>query len=59
MANKKNKIFKNRVWSRHHSLFWKSKEKLKKIKQGLRKTKFWVRESVTRREGISTPQRLS
>jgi len=28
----KNKICKNRVWSRHHSLFWKTKEKSKKIK---------------------------
>jgi len=23
----KNKICKNRVWSRHHSLFWKTTEK--------------------------------
>jgi len=28
----KNKICKNRVWSRHHSLFWKTKEKIKKDK---------------------------
>jgi len=27
--------------------------------QGLRKTKIWVRESVTRGEGISIPQRPS
>jgi len=30
-----------------------------KKKQGLRKTRFWVRESVTCGEGISTPQRPS
>jgi len=33
--------------------------KTKKIRQGLQKTKFWVRESVTFGEGISTPQRPS
>jgi len=30
-----------------------------KKEQGLRKTKFWVRELITRGEGISTPQRPS
>jgi len=50
----KNKICKNRVWSRHHTLFWKTKEKPKKIKQGMRKTRFWVRESITCGEDIST-----
>jgi len=28
-----------------------------KKEQGLRKTRFWIRESVTRGEGISTSQR--
>jgi len=28
----KNKICKSRIWSRHHSLFWKTKEKPKKAK---------------------------
>jgi len=53
------KFEKNRVWSRHHSLFWKTTEKPKKIKQGLQKTRFWVRESVTHGEGISTLERSS
>jgi len=30
-----------------------------KKEQGLRKTRSWVRESVMRGEGISTPQRSS
>jgi len=30
-----------------------------KKKQGLQKTRIWVRESVMRGEGISTPQRPS
>jgi len=30
-----------------------------KTEQGLRKTKIWIRGSVTRGEGISTPQRPS
>jgi len=53
------KFAKIRVWSCHHSLFWKTKEKRKKIKQGLQKTRFWVQESVTCVEGISIPQRPS
>ena len=56
-TGRRTKIFfcKNRVWSRHHSYYRKLWKTIKK-KQALRKTRFWVQESVTWREGISTPQ---
>ena len=50
--------FEKEFWSRHHSYYRKLWKTIKK-EQGLRKTRFWVRESVTRGEGISTPQRSS
>ena len=52
------KICKNRVWSRHHSYYRKLWKTIKN-EQGLRKTRFWVRDSVSHGEGISTPQRPS
>jgi len=45
------------IRGRHHSLFWKTENHKNKIKSA--KTKFRVRESVTRKEGISTLQRPS
>jgi len=50
--NKKETSLKKRYWSRQHSLFWKNM----KIKQVCEKPKFWVRELITRREGVSTLQ---
>jgi len=54
MRRRTKKNCKNRVWSRHHSYYRKLWKTMKR-EQGLRKTRFWVRESVTRGEGISTP----
>jgi len=51
------KIWKNRVWSRHHSYYRKLWKTIKKPRSA--KTRFWVWESITRGEGISTPQRPS
>jgi len=50
--NKKETSLKKRLWSRHHSLFWK----IMKIKQVCEKPDFWVRELITCREGVSTLQ---
>jgi len=58
MTNQKIKFEKNSVWSRHRSYYRKLWKIIKK-EQGLRKIRFWVRESVTRGECISTPQRPS
>ena len=46
--------FEKEIWSRHHSYsgkLWKT-IKIKQVCE--KKTKFWIRESVTRREGVST-----
>jgi len=55
-ANRKNKTGLKEIWSRHHSYFWKTMENHQN-KTSLRKTRFWIRESVTRTEGVSTLQR--
>jgi len=50
--NKKETSLRKRLWSRHHSLLWK----IMKIKQVCEKLDSWVRELITRREGVSILQ---
>jgi len=52
-------MVKRKRWSCHHSLLRKTMEKPRKRKRKLSANQRWARESVTRGEGISTPQRLS
>ena len=55
---KKENGFEKRFGSRHHSYsrkLWKTM----KIRQVCEKTRFWIQELVTRREGVSTLQRPS
>jgi len=53
-ANRKKKTgFKKRLGVATTVIFWKPMENHKN-KASLRKTIFWIRESVTRREGVST-----
>jgi len=50
---KKENGFEKKIWSRHHSYSGKLWKTIK-IRQVCEKTRFWIRESVTRREGVST-----
>jgi len=50
---RKTGLKRKRFGSRHHSYFWKTMENHEN-KTSLRKTRFWIRKSVTRREGVST-----
>jgi len=55
---KKKTGLKKEIWSRHHSYFGKLWKTIK-IRQVCKKKKkkFWIRESITRKEGVSTLQR--
>jgi len=46
------------IWNHHHSLFGKTMEN-NNDKTKSAKTRFWIQESVTRREGISNLLRPS